>query len=152
MKIFDEKDIDRKRRWEYMGSGRSPENDGIKPLIETNEKIEISTVIIVNNTAYVVCSLSGTSKDGTLIPTYGIAEKTERQDVFVENEEPEEQNFKDNITCPYCGYENQDSWECTDDEDEEICGNCGSTFSYERIVTVEYTSYPVKKADCVRLR
>ncbi len=84
-------------------------------------------------------------------PIWGIADKFDNQDVFVNDEEAEEQEFKYNIICPYCGYENQDSWECSDDEDEEICGNCGSTFSYERIVTVEYTSYPVKKADCVRL-
>jgi len=150
MKIFDENSLIYKRSWDYEGDA-TPEDDGIKPLIETNEKIEISTVIIVNNTAYVICGLGGKREGGIFISRWGIAEKTELQEVFVNGDEPKEQQFKSNITCPYCGYEDMGSWESFDDEDEEICGNCGSTFSYERIVTVEYTSHPVKKAECVKL-
>lgn len=46
-----------------------------------------------------------------------------------------------NITCPYCGWEDVDSWEAGDSDDECECAHCGETFSYERIITVEYTSW-----------
>jgi transcription elongation factor Elf1 len=58
------------------------------------------------------------------------------------NSDPEEQNYEKNIKCPYCGYENSDSWECGDTDDEYECGRCRGVFSYERVVTVEYNSYP----------
>ena len=48
------------------------------------------------------------------------------------------------ITCPYCGHEDQDSWEGLDADDKVECGQCGSTYSYERIVTATYNSWPVK--------
>lgn len=150
MKIFGSESLGRKRSWDYEGDA-TPEDDGIKPLIETDKGIDISEPIIINNIAYSLGSIRFESMSKGGLPIWGIADKLDIQDVFVKNEEPEEQQFTSNIVCPYCGYENQDSWECSDDEDEEICGNCGSTFSYERIVTVEYTSYPVKKAECVRL-
>lgn len=150
MKIFDKKSLGNKRSWDYEGN-LSPEDDGIKPLIETDKEISISEPIIINNVVYSLHSIRHESMNNGGLPIWGIAERLDNQDIFVNNEEPEEQQFTSNITCPYCGYENQDSWECADDEDEEICGNCGSTFSYERIVTVEYTSYPVKKAEYMRL-
>jgi len=46
----------------------------------------------------------------------------------------------DEITCPWCGYEDQNSGECPDDDDQNECGNCGGIFSYEREVTVTYSS------------
>lgn len=58
--------------------------------------------------------------------------------------EPEETFKETYITCPYCGYENKDSFEASDSEDEYECGKCGSTFAYERIVDVSYSSSPVK--------
>ena len=150
MKIFDENSLKRKRSWDYEGDA-TPEDDGIRPLIETDKKIDLSEPIIINNVAYSLCSIKCESAKKGGEPIWGIAEKLDNQDVFVNGNEPESQQFKDNITCPYCGYEDQGSCEASNDEDEEICGNCGSVFSYERVVTVEYTSYPVKKAECVRL-
>lgn len=151
MKIFDSSSLKGKRSWDYEGDA-TPEDDGIKPLIETDKEIDISEPIIINNIVYSLGSIRYESMSNGGLPIWGIADKLDNQDVFVKNEEPEEQQFTSDITCPYCGYANNNSWECDDGEDEEICGNCGSTFSYERIVTVEYTSYPVKKAECVRLR
>lgn len=58
------------------------------------------------------------------------------------NAEPDECNLENNIVCPYCGHEDRDSWECADSDDEHECGCCGAIFSYERVVTVEYNSYP----------
>ena len=47
-----------------------------------------------------------------------------------------------NIVCPYCGWEDKDSWESGVEEEEEIydCGNCEKHFGVRRIVTVEYYS------------
>lgn len=50
----------------------------------------------------------------------------------------------DEITCPYCGNEETDSWECDfgDEGDyDHICGECGNTFLYNRSVEVSYSSW-----------
>lgn len=43
------------------------------------------------------------------------------------------------ITCPYCGHVPMDSWEW-DDNGEEECSKCGNTYTFERIVTIEYST------------
>ena len=58
--------------------------------------------------------------------------------------EPDDKDYENNVICPYCGYEDRDSWELTDDNEEHNCGRCGAVVSYERVVTVEYNSSPVK--------
>ncbi len=62
---------------------------------------------------------------------------------------PKDINYKSNLTCPYCGYEDNDSWELADDDGEHECGRCGAVMAYERIVTVEYCSSPVKPPEIV---
>jgi uncharacterized C2H2 Zn-finger protein len=62
----------------------------------------------------------------------------------VMNLEPEDRDYEDNLTCPYCGYVDSDSCELSDSEDEHECGRCGAIMSFERVVTVEYSSSPVK--------
>ena len=49
---------------------------------------------------------------------------------------------KDEVTCPYCGKEQSDSWEYTDDGETD-CGECGYEFSFTRDVVVTYASYPL---------
>lgn len=49
-----------------------------------------------------------------------------------------------NIVCPYCGYEHQDSWEWPDGDDNTACENCDKIFIFERIISCEYTT---KKKD-----
>lgn len=63
--------------------------------------------------------------------------------------EPEDKNYENNLICPYCGYEDKDSWELSDDDNEHKCGRCGAVISYERVVTVEYNSSPVKPPNIV---
>lgn len=58
--------------------------------------------------------------------------------------EPVEKVYEGNIVCPYCNYEYRDSWELEDDSEGYECRRCGAVISYERVVTVEYNSYPVK--------
>lgn len=48
-----------------------------------------------------------------------------------------------NITCPYCGYADQDSWEYNNNlSDQEItCGNCENEFMMSGEVEVFYSTW-----------
>lgn len=46
-------------------------------------------------------------------------------------------NYTDEVVCPYCGYEYNDSWEFYDYEEEECC-ECGKSFYLSRHVEVTY--------------
>lgn len=61
----------------------------------------------------------------------------------------DEVSFSNNITCPYCGSEDHDSWEAADSDDGSQCDTCGSVFSYEREVEVTYSSKIVERNDKV---
>ena len=50
-----------------------------------------------------------------------------------------------NIICPYCGYEDTDSWEHEADRDEIECTECDETFKYEREITIDYTTKKINK-------
>ena len=56
--------------------------------------------------------------------------------------------YTDFITCPYCGYEDRDSWEvdfrnseCTEIE----CNNCGKEINVTKHISVSYSAYEPKK-------
>jgi transcription elongation factor Elf1 len=55
-------------------------------------------------------------------------------------------DYTDNIICPYCGWEDVDSWE-NEPGEEDIglmsCGRCEKEFYAERYIS---TSYSTKKA------
>jgi len=52
-----------------------------------------------------------------------------------------EQLYKDEITCPWCGYEDSDSWEFEGEYDDAYeCPECGEPFILERVVNITYTS------------
>lgn len=52
-----------------------------------------------------------------------------------------EQWHKDEITCPWCGYSDPDSWEFDVEYDDEYeCSHCGKPLIVKRIVDVTYTS------------
>ena len=52
-----------------------------------------------------------------------------------------EQSYRDYITCPWCGYEDPDSWEFGAEYDEEYEGpSGGKPFVLEKLVEVTYTS------------
>jgi len=44
------------------------------------------------------------------------------------------------ITCPWCGHEARDSGDEDDNDDERECEECSKIFSYQRDVTVTYSS------------
>lgn len=68
MKIFDYADLGSKRSWDFIMNGLTPEDNGIKPIIETDKEINISDTLIIDNTAYGVTYLAG--KGGEV--SYGI--------------------------------------------------------------------------------
>lgn len=45
------------------------------------------------------------------------------------------------IVCPWCGYEDRDSWEVDDSDEDMECGRCEKHFSMERDVSVTYSTY-----------
>ena len=143
MEIYDYADLGDMRSWDYSMNNRTPKDDGIKPIAVTDKQIEMGELLIINIVAYTICSMSG--KANKYQTAY--VEKVKNQSVFVDGEDPEEQCVTDNITCPYCGYENADSWEADDSDEHYECPNCGSYFSYEREVNVRYYSTPVEKQE-----
>lgn len=64
--------------------------------------------------------------------------------------DPGERGYKDNLVCPYCDYEESDSWELPDSDTEHECGRCGATMSFERVVMVEYDCDPVRPPNIVK--
>lgn len=53
--------------------------------------------------------------------------------------------YEEFIKCPYCGYEEQDSWEYQGDSGEIECPECYKEFFYERILTVDYRTIEIKR-------
>ena len=50
-----------------------------------------------------------------------------------------------NIICPYCGWEDEDSWETQEGDDEYSCGFCEKKF----VLEVEHSvSYSTKRIPC----
>lgn len=142
MEIYDYSDLGDMRSWDYSMNNRTPRDDGIEPIAITDKEIEIGELLIINNVAYTICLLSGKGNKFQI----AYVERVKNQSVFVDGEDPEEQYGTENITCPYCGYENADSWESDESDDHYECPNCGSFFSYEREVSVSYYSRPIEKS------
>lgn len=69
---------------------------------------------------------------------------------FQYNDEVEDDLEEDNLTCPYCSYEDFDAFELPD-EGETSCGRCGSEMEYERVLEIRYTSTPKKKKEAIKV-
>ena len=53
--------------------------------------------------------------------------------------------YTDNIKCPFCGYEDMDSWESNDCDGTAVnCGECGGEFELTVHVEVTYTTNKLK--------
>lgn len=85
-----------------------------------------------NYTKYVLGSIDG--RDGC-----SVCDDCKQHDLELAWEN--EQWHKDEITCPWCGYSDPDSWEFEGEYDDGYeCTNCGKPFIVRRIVDVAYTS------------
>jgi transcription elongation factor Elf1 len=64
-----------------------------------------------------------------------------------DNQMEYDHEYTRNIVCPYCGYEDQDSWEVMPREEDLgviECGMCGEEFEAERDVNITYSTYKLK--------
>lgn len=50
-----------------------------------------------------------------------------------------------NIICPYCRFEDKDSWEEEENEGKKECPDCEKEFEFIRNVTIDYTTYKIVK-------
>ena len=139
MEIYDYADLKGKCSRHYEVNERTPADDGIKPIFITNNEINMGDLLIINNVAYSVEDMTGTSKKYTTC----YVEKLNKQSVFIDNAEPKEYIGTSKLVCPYCGYELERSG--MEEEDVIVCPDCHSSFSYQREVRVTYSSRPIKK-------
>ena len=55
-----------------------------------------------------------------------------------------EHMLEDNIVCPYCGWENKDSWEFDEDDAVVTCGECEKEFNVSKDISVTYSTSRIK--------
>jgi transcription elongation factor Elf1 len=51
-----------------------------------------------------------------------------------------EHKYETYIKCPYCNYEDEDSWEFDEDEGTYTCGSCEEEFNVTREIEVTYST------------
>ena len=51
-----------------------------------------------------------------------------------------EHKYENQIKCPYCDWEDSDSWEFDEDEGTATCGSCEKEFNVTREVEVTYST------------
>lgn len=100
------------------------------PIFTHNKELKIFSIYEYNNKYYVPCCIDR-KKDYAVVTEIKL------------NKTGKEFDCENNIKCPYCGYEDFDSWEADDSSDENECGKCGLSFSYTRWIEITYSSKPV---------
>ena len=46
--------------------------------------------------------------------------------------------YQDEITCPYCGYKEEDSWDYAERDNEYTCGECDKECELDVIIQFSY--------------
>lgn len=70
-----------------------------------------------------------------------------KEDFEKEEIEQFDHEYTHEIVCPYCGYEDWDSWEFgggDGEQSEEDCGRCEKTFLTKRNISINYTTYKIE--------
>lgn len=111
-----------------------------KEIATTEKELEIYDVLISNGKYYTVVSQTLLSKEEYKI---GVKEFTPLN--------KNEMEYQDYITCPYCGYQDKDSWEKGSCGYDIECKNCGAGLEFETEVTVQYHIKLKRKPDIVNL-
>ena len=68
-----------------------------------------------------------------------------------EDENPPREECKDDarnarlLTCPWCGYEDRDSWERGDSDDRAECGRCTRLFAYDSEAVRYFTAVRIEE-------
>lgn len=55
--------------------------------------------------------------------------------------------YENNIKCPYCNWEDGDSWEFGEDYGTATCGSCSKEFNVTRNVEVTYSTSRIECED-----
>lgn len=108
---------------------------GAKLLAVTDQPFDFGGFVVIGEEQYLMRSCSP-ADNALLVEPCEI------------NSEPGEEYGE--FTCPYCGYQDDDAWELSDDGETQ-CGNCFSELKYERHVTVEYNVTPVKLSSILHI-
>lgn len=143
MEIYNADELTKRPIYEYI-SEKSPIQDGIPPIAISNEKLSIHDIIIVNNKAYRITHILNRVTSDPNNRKWAVAKELPETNTFI-SDKHSDNGYKDLITCPYCGFENPDSWQFKDIEGFCICPHCKSTFSYKKKITVEYQTKPISK-------
>lgn len=106
--------------------------DGLLYLTIVDVIEDFDELLNINDNIYSPCSAR---LDG-----YGGYSSIIVEKVTLTDKENIDETYEDNITCPVCGYVDNDSWECSDEDDEYECGSCRAILSYDRVVSVEYVT------------
>ena len=95
-------------------------------LGETDQEIELDTLLKIDHKYYRCCK-HDLKKDILYVE-------------FVDYYLPrmDDDYCDDNLRCPFCGYEEKDSFELSYEDDEYICPQCGSTLKYHREIKISY--------------
>lgn len=64
---------------------------------------------------------------------------------------PEDVEYEEHLTCPYCGEKDVDAWERSQDNDKIDCSMCGSEIEYSREVEITYSTKPIKRNNPIKL-
>lgn len=143
MEIYNADELTKRPIYDYI-SEKSPIQDGIPPIAISNEKLSIHDIIIIKNKAYRITHILNRVTSDPNNRKWAVAKELPETNTFI-SDEYSDNRYKNLITCPYCGFENPDSWQFKDMEGSCICPHCKSTFSYKKKITVEYQTKPVSK-------
>lgn len=108
-------------------------------LGETDQKIEFGTLLKFNDKYYTCCMMN--IKEDSLYVRF--------VDYYIPRNDDDYSD--DNLRCPYCGYENQDSFELSDEDDDYICHQCGSRLKYHREIKVLYDVEVVEEKEPIEV-
>lgn len=75
--------------------------------------IDFGKLLLINNNYYECCRLN-TQNELYVRRLYADSDLPEEEETYNE----------DCLVCPYCGYENKDSFELPDEDDEYVCPRC----------------------------
>lgn len=143
MEVYDRKDFAGKQLYDYI-SNKSPIKDGIAPVAIFNRELSAGDIITTKNSAYKIDYIFNRVTNDPDNKRWAVASKLPNKNAFITKHAGTIENTK-LLTCPFCGYEDPDSWQFTDLEGICMCKNCKSTFSYKKKITVKYTTKPVSE-------
>lgn len=106
---------------------------------ETDQKIDFGALLKFNNRYYRCCTLD--PKENSLYVRF--------VDYWIPRSDDDYSD--DNLRCPFCGYEERDSFELSDEDDEYICPQCGSILKYNRVCSVSYDVEVVEEKEPIEV-